>query len=93
MGTNQPVKGHHVKPPRSDWHRADIVASLKKIGLSLRTLSTRNRYKPDTLKKALRTRYPKGERIIADALGLRPETIWPSRYQSESSKSHAHHRS
>ncbi|WP_149008593.1 helix-turn-helix domain-containing protein, partial [Escherichia coli] len=25
-------------------------------------------------------RYPKAEKIIADALGMTPQDIWPSRY-------------
>ncbi|WP_404873652.1 transcriptional regulator [Klebsiella pneumoniae] len=30
---------------------------------------------------ALNRRWPKGERLIAEALGVAPETIWPSRYR------------
>ncbi|MCD5733091.1 helix-turn-helix domain-containing protein, partial [Klebsiella pneumoniae] len=26
-------------------------------------------------------RWPKGERLIAEALGIAPEQIWPSRYR------------
>ena len=65
---------------RADWHREDIVAALHKQGLSIRALSVRSGLKPDTLKNALSRAYPKAERIIADALGLTPEKIWPSRY-------------
>ncbi|MER1978055.1 helix-turn-helix domain-containing protein [Pseudocitrobacter faecalis] len=65
---------------RADWHRVDIVAALHKQGLSIRALSVRSGLKPDTLKNALSRAYPKAERIIADALGLPPEKIWPSRY-------------
>ena len=65
---------------RADWHRVDIVAALHKQGLSIRALSVRSGLKPDTLKNALSRAYPKAERIIADALGLTPEKIWPSRY-------------
>ncbi|EON5665144.1 transcriptional regulator, partial [Escherichia coli] len=32
------------------------------------------------LKNALDKRYPKAEKIIADALGMTPQDIWPSRY-------------
>lgn len=32
-----------------------------------------------TLYAALKTDYPKGEQIIARALGLNPEDIWPNR--------------
>jgi Ner family transcriptional regulator len=32
---------------------------------------------------ALAHNYPKWERIIADAIGLKPEAIWPERYGSD----------
>ena len=67
----------------SDWHSADIVAALRKVGASLRKLSIANGYAPHTIKAALNKPYPNGERIIADALGLHPMEIWPSRYTNE----------
>lgn len=63
-----------------DWHRIDIVAALHKRGVSIRQLSIQAGLKPDTLKNALARAYPKGERIIANAIGTTPEHIWPSRY-------------
>ncbi|GKX57363.1 hypothetical protein SOASR030_34750 [Leminorella grimontii] len=33
-----------------------------------------------TLANALMRRWPKGERLIAAALGVEPGEIWPSRY-------------
>lgn len=41
---------------------------------------------PNTLKGALTSPYPKAERIIADALGLTPEEIWPQRYAARNHK-------
>ncbi|MEA6566310.1 helix-turn-helix domain-containing protein, partial [Salmonella enterica subsp. enterica serovar Muenster] len=32
------------------------------------------------LTTAFNRRWPKGERLIAEALGIAPEQIWPSRY-------------
>ncbi|ROD80150.1 hypothetical protein C4Z03_027390 [Klebsiella pneumoniae subsp. pneumoniae] len=32
------------------------------------------------MNNALDRRYPKGERIIASAIGVEPSEIWPSRY-------------
>ncbi|MFQ5510120.1 MAG: helix-turn-helix domain-containing protein [Leptospirillia bacterium] len=66
-----------------DWHPADIVAALRKVGTSLRKLSIANGYAPHTVKAALNKPYPNGERIIADALGVHPMEIWPSRYTDE----------
>ncbi|WP_375591750.1 transcriptional regulator [Chitiniphilus eburneus] len=65
----------------TDWHPADVVCALRKRGWSLRQLSLHHGYSHGaTLKTALRRRYPKAERLIADALGLAPSEIWPSRY-------------
>lgn len=71
------------KASRSDWHPADIVAALRKAGVSMRGLSRKHGYAHETaISTALHRRWPKAERIIADAIGTRPEVIWPSRYQS-----------
>lgn len=64
----------------SDWHRADIVAALKKKGFSVRQLSREAGLSENTLANALRSPWPKGQEIIACAIGVKPETIWPSRY-------------
>ena len=63
-----------------NMHRADVVAALHKRKLSLSKLGRANNLSPHTLKNALDKSYPKGEKIIADALGVRPESIWPERY-------------
>jgi Ner family transcriptional regulator len=66
----------------ADWHSIDIVAELHKRGTTMRKLSVGAGLKPDTLKNVLQRSYPKGERIIADALNVDPASIWPSRYNS-----------
>lgn len=66
----------------SDWERIDIIYALKKKGTSLAELSRKSGLNSRTLNNALERRYPKGERIIASAIGVTPETIWPSRYVS-----------
>ncbi|MGK0706508.1 helix-turn-helix domain-containing protein [Yokenella regensburgei] len=71
--------------PGADWHRFDIVAALHKQGVTMRDLSVEAGLKPDTLKNALQRSYPKGERIIANALNVEPARIWPSRYLSKAS--------
>ncbi|EEP9809079.1 helix-turn-helix domain-containing protein [Salmonella enterica] len=63
-----------------DWHSADIIAALKKQGTSLSAVSRNSGLASSTLANALNRRWPKGERLIADALGVTPEQIWPSRY-------------
>lgn len=70
-----------------DWHRADIIAALKKKGSSVSALSRENGLAASTLANALRFPWPKGEKIIADAIGEEPSVIWPSRYQNISKAS------
>lgn len=65
---------------RSDMHPADIIAAFKKRGISLAELSRRVGLSPGTLGNALKRPWPKGEFIIAGALGKHPSDIWPSRY-------------
>ena len=51
-----------------------------KKGKSLSQLGIENGLAKTTVRNALDKPYPKGEQIIADALGLSPAEIWPSRY-------------
>lgn len=71
------------KPAVNDWHKADIICGLWKLGTSIQKLSRENNYKGNGLEQALRRNWPKGERIIADALGVTPQQIWPSRYHTD----------
>ncbi|NOR71598.1 MAG: transcriptional regulator [Methylomarinum sp.] len=71
---------HAKKSQSTDWHSADIVASLRKADWSLRGLSVKHGLKPTTLANAMHRPYPKGEKHIADAIGVKPWQIWPSRY-------------
>jgi len=79
-------KSTHPKkePNLEDWHPADVVASLRKAGWSLRRLSLHHGYADGTtLKHALHRSWPKGERLIAEAIGVAPSVIWPSRYRDQ----------
>ncbi|ECC5187616.1 helix-turn-helix domain-containing protein [Salmonella enterica] len=64
-----------------DWHSADIIAALKKQGTSLSAVSRKSGLASSTLANVLTRRRPKGERLIAESLGVAPEQIWPSRYR------------
>lgn len=66
-----------------DWHPADIIAGLRKKGTSLAAVSRESGLASSTLANALTRRWPKGERLIAEALGTQPDAIWPSRYQRD----------
>ncbi|MCE9848361.1 helix-turn-helix domain-containing protein [Aeromonas allosaccharophila] len=65
---------------RQDWHRADIIAALRKKGTSVSALSREHGLASTTLANALRNPWPKGEKIIATAIGMPVQEIWPSRY-------------
>lgn len=64
---------------RQDWHSANIIAALKKRGMSLAAVSRNAGLASSTLANALTRHWPKGERLIAEALDVAPEDIWPSR--------------
>ena len=70
-------------PVAADWHPADVLAALKKRGHTLAGLSVTNGYHPTAAGKALKQSWPALERLLADAIGLPPQQIWPSRYDSE----------
>jgi len=76
------------KAAPENWHRADIVAALHKAGWSLRKLATHHGYSsPTTLAVPLDRPWPKGERLIASAIGIHPASIWPARYAKNAAKS------
>ncbi|AWX14240.1 DNA-binding protein [Mergibacter septicus] len=65
---------------KKDWDKIDIIYHLNKRGLSLSELSRRNNLNPRTLNNALYRSYPRAQEIIANAIGVHPSEIWPSRY-------------
>jgi Ner family transcriptional regulator len=79
------MKDYGSNPPAdaADWHPADVLAALKKRGQSLAGLSVANGYHPTAAGKALKQPWPAMEQLLAAALGIAPQTIWPSRYDRE----------
>ncbi|PXW48819.1 helix-turn-helix domain-containing protein [Dickeya zeae] len=69
-----------MRSRRTDWHSADIIAALRKKGTSLSAVSRQAGLSSTTLANTLYRPWPKGELLIARALGVGPEEIWPSRY-------------
>lgn len=68
---------------KADWHRQDVMAAVRKTGVTVAELARRNGYKaPSTFYNVFKAPYPKVERIIANHLGVPAEDIWPSRYQN-----------
>lgn len=63
-----------------DWHAADIIAAVRKKGTTVAGLSRAAGLGDSTLANALTRPWPKGEKILAEAIGVEPWVIWPSRY-------------
>jgi Ner family transcriptional regulator len=71
---------------QADWHKADIIAALHKKDTSLAQISREANLASSTIANALTRPWAKGEIIIAQAIGVLPEEIWPSRYFDEAGK-------
>ncbi|EBA4668720.1 MULTISPECIES: helix-turn-helix domain-containing protein [Citrobacter] len=65
-----------------DWHPEDIKAAIRKRGMTTSQLSRMNGLADSTLRNVFRHHWPKGEKIIAEFLGLKASDIWPSRYEN-----------
>lgn len=72
--------------PAVDMHPADIKAAIEKRGLTFRKLALRAGYKQDSLKNVLRAPNKKYEIVVANALDMEPEEIWPSRWNERRKK-------
>ncbi|HHP0469546.1 TPA: helix-turn-helix domain-containing protein [Vibrio harveyi] len=64
-----------------DWSPALIKCALEMSGSNVAQLATTNGIAPSTLRGVFRVRCPKNEEIVATALNMKPEQIWPSRYE------------
>jgi Ner family transcriptional regulator len=82
----------HTPPSKANWHPADIGAALKKRGWSYRRLSVHHGYSPTVFAAVVQRPWPKGERLIADAIGVPPAEIWPERYAARAEKAAARQR-
>lgn len=63
-----------------DWHSADIIAALHKRRTTLAAVSRAAGLSSSTLANALTRPWPKGELLIAEAIGMKAHEIWPNRY-------------
>lgn len=72
---------------QTDWHPADVKAALEKGGVSLRKLAKDHGY--SHFQRVLTTHWWAAEQIVAAAIGLKPEDIWPTRYTKPRTKAQA----
>ena len=69
------------RPTKQDWPRSKIKMHLEDAGWSLRQLSLKHGRSPGAGAQALhQPDSPLMEQIIADAIGVAPAVIWPTRY-------------
>ncbi|MCC4116389.1 helix-turn-helix domain-containing protein [Aromatoleum toluclasticum] len=71
------------KPPAKDWDRYQVTAALKRAGITFAGLARAHNLHHTTVRTALYQSSPRCEALIAAALGMQPESIWPSRYTAE----------
>ncbi|WP_312924862.1 helix-turn-helix domain-containing protein [Atlantibacter hermannii] len=77
------IKEENTSAGSLNWHRADILAAIRKQGSSMAKLSRDNGLHERTLYNVLERSWPRGELIIANFLGLDPKVIWPERYKNK----------
>jgi len=63
-----------------------VVYELAQIGLSVAEVARQAGLQSQSLKPVLHRRWPRGQQLIAAALGRAPEQIWPSRYQKQAAR-------
>ena len=82
MNTKTPKKAS-----QEDWHPARVKMELHMRGITLRGLAEAHGIKDSSsFSAALVRSLPANEKRIADAIGVHPKVIWPSRYNEDGSR-------
>ena len=66
----------------NDWHPEKIKAEVRLRGVSLYQLDAKAKLPRKTCSRTLYQPHAKAERAIAQAIGVSPAIIWPSRYDA-----------
>jgi len=66
------------KDPNIKWEW--VKYQLKLSGYTIRGLASELKISPSAVHAASKLPHPKIERIIAKKIGLKPEDVWPERY-------------
>ncbi|WP_249269987.1 helix-turn-helix domain-containing protein, partial [Salmonella enterica] len=77
-GRTSDGNGSHASTLKSPSYTKSVSWQHYQAGLS-----------PDSLRNVFTRSWPRAERIIADALGITPQEIWPSRYDDMQIKNDA----
>ncbi|WP_082167649.1 helix-turn-helix domain-containing protein [Methylobacterium aquaticum] len=67
-------------PTGPGWHQQDILAAIRKRDATMASLSRKHGFKPGVLRSVFYKRWPKGQRIVAEFLGVPVEELWPHWY-------------
>lgn len=67
----------------ADWHPEDIKAAIRKTGTTMEALGMSAGFSRSVVGICLRRAIPRVEALIARHLGLKPQDIWPSRYDAD----------
>ena len=75
------------KTSQEDWHPARVKMELHMRGITLAGLAEAHGLtSSSTLSATFVRSYPANEKRIADAIGVHPKVIWPSRYNEDGSR-------
>jgi Ner family transcriptional regulator len=80
------------KPSLSGWHPEDVKAAIRKRGITLTELALRNGFSESYLRNALIRPARDGELIISRFLRVKPEVIWPDRYDADGTPNYRKYR-
>jgi Ner family transcriptional regulator len=74
-----------MKTPHADWSWDEVLAALHSEGLTLRGLAARHGLEAQAIGCVQFRPSPLSQTRFADALGVAPQQIWPSRYEADGS--------
>ncbi|UAN64755.1 helix-turn-helix transcriptional regulator [Serratia sp. JSRIV006] len=86
MSDNDLIDSQKTAPlstTEQNWHRADILAAIRKQGTTLSELSRQAGLHERTLYNVLERHWSKGEKIVSECIGVPVEEIWPERCKSQ----------
>lgn len=72
-----------TRKKKAGWHPEDIKAAIRKRGMTLTELATRNGLDESACRAALKRPQPEADRVISAYLNQPLHTLWPDRYDEE----------
>lgn len=68
---------------RKNWHRADVLAEVRKSGTTLAGLARRSGLSRQSFSWALIKPHPRANQAIASLLNLHVSTLWPEWFDAQ----------